>query len=344
MRRTLALLSIVALAYPTVAFAEGEAAAGAPAATGRNKSPPISEEAKRHFQAGVTLLQDPEGERVEDAYREFKTAYDISGSPKILGNIGFCAMRLERDSEAIEAYSTYLREVSDIDPEERAQITRDLQTLAVGVVRLTLEVDKPGVQIVDERVPVRGVPVTNAYGPVDKGTIDVGVRPGHHVFRAKLAGHEDAVWEIEAYAASREKHAFRMKPIVVTAEGAGSDARKSTNIVPWVVAGTGAAMLIAGTVTGVVALGKTNDIEKACPNDQCPKGYDLGGERSSTRTFVRLTDVLLVGGGVLVLGGVTWGLLSSRGGDERGTARRAAPRADVACGPSGCAATLTGAF
>jgi pimeloyl-ACP methyl ester carboxylesterase len=79
----------------------------------------ISDEARTHFKAGVSLLQDPEGERVEEAYREFKAAYAISKSPKILGNMGFCAMRLERDGEAIEAYSQYLREVPDIDADER---------------------------------------------------------------------------------------------------------------------------------------------------------------------------------------------------------------------------------
>src|SRR3954465_11344987 len=66
----------------------------APAPGGPAKTNPsgISEEARTHFAAGVALLQDPEGEKVEDAYREFQKAYEIAGSPKILGNLGFCAM------------------------------------------------------------------------------------------------------------------------------------------------------------------------------------------------------------------------------------------------------------
>src|SRR4051794_15089908 len=152
-----------------------------------------SEEARSHFAAGVSLLQDPEGEKVEEAYRQFKTAYDLSGSPKILGNMGFCAMRLERDGEAIDAYSRYLREVADIDSEERAQIIRDLQTLTVGITRISLEASPPGAIIVDERVPVRGPHVTNTYGPVS-GKLEIGVRPGHHIFTAKLAGYDPASW------------------------------------------------------------------------------------------------------------------------------------------------------
>ena len=126
-------------------------------------TPPISEEAKRHFHAGVALLQDPEGEKVEEAYRQFRTAYDLSGSSKILGNMGFCAMRLERDSEAIDAYTRYLREVPDIDPEEREQIVRDLQTLNIGLSRITIEVNLPDVTIIDVRVPNRGPHISYAY-------------------------------------------------------------------------------------------------------------------------------------------------------------------------------------
>jgi hypothetical protein len=351
-------------------------APSAPAPAGASKSPPdaaapISAEAKRHFQAGVALLQDPEGERVEEAYREFKAAYEDSASPKILGNVGYCAMRLERDGEAIDAYSTYLRDVKDIAPDERAQITRDLQTLTVGVVRVSIEVDRPGATIQDVRVPVRGDRVTNEYGPVTTGKIELGVRPGHHVFTAKLEGYESATWEVEAYAGSREKHAFAMRPravatapapgpVLTPATGAGAGAagadRRSggPGIVPWVVAGAGGAMMIAGAVTGVVALGKTSDIEKSCPNDTCPRSFDLDGERSSARTFVRITDVLLIGGGALVAGGVAWAIIAGGGGGSKSaasgvgaTARAAHGRGlapDLSCGPTGCTGTIGGTF
>src|SRR5579871_4921957 len=67
----------------------------------------ISPEARNHFAAGVALLQDPKAPRYEEAYREFKAAYAASPSSKILGNLGLCAMKIERDEEAISAYETY---------------------------------------------------------------------------------------------------------------------------------------------------------------------------------------------------------------------------------------------
>src|SRR5690348_508112 len=100
MRRALVVVSI-ALASPSIAYAQGSAPAappasaapassappasappasapaapanpGAPSSKPMSTTPPVSDEAKRHFEAGVALLEDPEGERVEDAYREFK--------------------------------------------------------------------------------------------------------------------------------------------------------------------------------------------------------------------------------------------------------------------------------
>lgn len=298
-----ALVTAIVLSGPLTARAQGS---GSPpqSASPQTVSPPISEQAKRHFSAGVALLQDPEGEKVEEAYRQFKTAYDISGSPKILGNMGFCAMRLERDGEAIDAYSRYLREVSDIDPDERAQIVRDLQTLSVGVARVTLTVNVPGAMVLDERVPVRGPHVTNSYGPL-KAPIEIGIRPGHHIITAKVPGYEDATWEVEAYAGAKDQHAFALKERAAPTAGPRREEKPSV-AGPIILLSTGAAMLGAGAITGVIALNKTNDIADRCPNDVCPRTFDLDSERSRTRTFVGITDVLLIIGGVTMLGGLYW--------------------------------------
>lgn len=325
--------------------------AAAPATQSATTHPAgISDDARRHFAAGVTLLQDPEGEKVEEAYREFRTAYDLSGSPKILGNMGFCAMRLERDGEAIDAYTRYLREVPDIDPDERAQIVRDVQTLSVGVARLTIEVDKPGARLIDVRTPVRGERVTNTYGPIT-GKLEIGVRPGHHTITAKLADHEDAMWDLDVFAASKDHYAFSMRPHVVApvASTTPVSGGSGPSVGPWVVMGIGGALLVGGALTGLVALGKTHDIEGQCPNDVCPKSYDLEGERSAARTFVRITDVLLIGGGLVTAGGLAWLLLDHRNAERTtaktalaGPALRAIPSA--ACGSEGCRASVKVVF
>ena len=77
---------------------------------------PITDEARGHFTSGVNLLKDPDGARYEDAYREFKAAYAAAASYKILGNLGLCALKLERDGEAIDAYEEYLKHAPDSRP------------------------------------------------------------------------------------------------------------------------------------------------------------------------------------------------------------------------------------
>src|SRR5262245_35470252 len=79
----------------------------------------ISDEAKERFRAGVALLDDPDGARYEEAYREFSAAYRASPSPKILGNLAICAMKLERDGEAIKAFEGYLEGAPDVSAAER---------------------------------------------------------------------------------------------------------------------------------------------------------------------------------------------------------------------------------
>jgi hypothetical protein len=342
---TLAFVAAFGVA-PGHAHAQVDTPAGAHAAPTAGA---ISPEAKEHFAAGVAFLQDQDGEKVEEAYREFRTAFEMSGSAKILGNMGLCAMKLERDGEAVEAYARYLREVPNIDADERAQIVRDLQTLTIGVARLAISTDKPGVRLVDVRVPVRGERITNVYGPVDVKT-SIGLRPGHHVITARLAGHDDATWEVEAYAGGRDEHAFVMRKTVVAAAPGPASERPTASVAPWVVMGVGGAMLAAGAITGVVALGKTSDLERECPNDVCPFGFDLEKARSDARSFVRLTDALVIGGGVVAAGGFTWWLLSRDDGKAaekksmQGIRRPRLEMPTAGCSPTGCGAAWGGTF
>src|SRR6186713_877066 len=89
----------------------------------------ITEAARQHFKAGVNFMQDPDGARYEEAYREFTAAYAASPSWKILGNLGIASMKLERDGEAIGAFEKYLAGgQASLAPEEKEQFQRDLGT------------------------------------------------------------------------------------------------------------------------------------------------------------------------------------------------------------------------
>jgi hypothetical protein len=306
----------------------------------------INDEARRHFTAGVALLQDPDGARYEEAYREFEAAYASSLSPQILGNIGFCAMKLERDDEAITSYSRYLREAHDIDPAEAEQITRDVATLRAGLVRVMVTVEVPNANVVDKRVPVRGESVTNLYGPVT-GRLELGLRPGHHIIDIKAHGELMEPWEFDAKPGATLSHSFVTKRPVPAEQ---QPHRSFSHPVPWVVTGLGAATLAAGGVVGALTLGKVNTIASNCPGNVCPHSYTaLKSAQDDTRRFVNITDGLLVAGGVVTAAGV-WLLFSmstreaSRSPSPTTEIHAASARPSFSCSPSGCFAGINGTF
>lgn len=272
----------------------------------------ISEQARAHFQAGVNSLQDPDGARYEEAYREFKAAYQSSPSWKILGNLGIAAMKLERDGEAIEAFQKYLAGgAASLAPEEREQFQRDLGTLQAGVVKLSISVNLPGVTISDERVPVTGSTVRNSYAAAGQ-QLEIGVRAGHHKITASAPGYEPAVWELEAVSGAAQAHAFELKrPVPSAGPGPGSSGVVSTSRPTptgvYIGLATTGVFAVGAGVVGALALGKKSEFDDANKGANVSKANRL---HDNVKTFNLVTDVLI--GAAVVSAGVTTYLYVSR--------------------------------
>jgi hypothetical protein len=300
---------------------------------------PITEEARAHFSAGVSFLEEPDGARYEDAYREFSAAYNASPSWKILGNLGISAMKLERDGEAIDAFSKYLSQGGkDIERDERQQVERDLKTLQAGVAYLSLSFEPQGVTLTDERMPQSGSPVVNRYVFAGAST-KLGLHPGHHRLTVELQGYDKAVWEVDAVAKQEQSHSFTLTrapeaapaPVVVAPapppeatapppepSGGGNGLR----VASYVVLGVGVVGLGVGTVFTLTANGKNSDANDMCPSfpcqltsDEAKKREDLGKEADSART---ISVVGFVAGGVGVAAGATLFILSSGKKQQQG--------------------------
>lgn len=241
----------------------------------------ITDSARAHFTAGVNYLQDPDGARYEEAYREFKAAYADSPSWKILGNLGLAAMKLERDGEAIEAYEKYLKEGGEqLSEAERAEKKRDLSTLKAGVVYIELEVEPKDANIVDRRVPVRGNAIINRYAATD-GKLKIGIRSGHHVITVSAAGFVDQKWEFDASPGSEESKRITLerpkpdepRPVVVPPGGGDDDdddrddgpgptlTERPVPTAVYVGAAASGVLLVGGGVLGFMAMGKKSDYD-----------------------------------------------------------------------------------
>ena len=180
----------------------------------------ITEKAREFFRTGVTLLQDPDGARYEEAYQQFKAAYAESPSWKILGNLGVTAMKLERDGEAIQAFQGYLEQGGkELSRAERAQFQSDLDTLTATAATVTLLGLPAGTRVTDVRSPNQGSDIKNYYEVVEAGSLVVRVRPGAHRFAAQWEGQPAQTHELETSARGAHEVKFEaVKPEPVQPE------------------------------------------------------------------------------------------------------------------------------
>jgi hypothetical protein len=291
----------------------------------------ITEAARTHFNAGVNFMQDPSGAQYEEAYREFKAAYAASPSWKILGNLGICAMKLERDSEAISAFETYLKSGGDqVDPSERAQMEKDSQTLKAGLVTLKVATTPPGATIVDERTPVTGSAVVNRYDPAPNGALELGIHPGHHKITAQLEGYAPGIWEFDAAPGSSQDKTIELHvPPKETAGGGGGGqaggnvaldhGSPSLRIASYAAFGVGVIGVGAGTLFSLQSKSKADQADEKCGGDRSscqlpptgPAANEVTKLNDDAGKAQKLSIVGFVVGGVGLAAGVTLLVLSS---------------------------------
>jgi hypothetical protein len=303
----------------------------------------VSDAARQHFRTGVAYMQDPDGARYEEAYAEFKAAYADSPSWKILGNLGITAMKLERDGEAVWAFQTYLEEGGDrIDPSERHQFERDLNTVSAGLAWVTVDTEPPGAIIVDERLPPSGQPVVNRYDG-GEGPQRIGVRRGRHRFTARLPGRENATWEVDLEPGQDYSHKFEL-PETAAAPGTVQIApsgpvvtERPIPIPVYITAGATGLLLVGAGVTGFMAIAKASDYDDV--NDGFEPAY-AESLRSQGQRLNLMTDLML--GGAVLAGAATAILYVTR--PEVPVRDTASLRVTPQVGPQGGAVALTGRF
>src|SRR5262249_31581109 len=134
---------------------------------------------------------------------------DLTGNWKVLGNLGLCSLKLERDGEAAEAYEKYLASGGkEIDAAERTQVERDLAALKAQLVHVHVELPEATGTILDQRERSRG-DTTGNDSRVTAVSMDLGLHPGHHVLKARLSRGE-AKWEVDLEPGGNVSHRFEL--------------------------------------------------------------------------------------------------------------------------------------
>jgi len=289
-----------ALLFNATAYAAGDA---------------ISDEAKAYFKNGVELIQD-QPPNYQDAYYQFRLAYEKSKSWKVLGNLGLCSFKLERDGEAISYYTDYLKGGgNDIDPEERSALERDLLVLNGNSASVTLGSSILDVDVTDSRAGSAAPP--QSYR-IEGGKLALRLRAGTHTLTASHAG-KTLRWEVALSPGRNEAHDFDFSEpaaaSVPPSAKAPAAATPSPSAPPepasrgsalrtagFVTAGVGVAALAGGIVVGVLAKGKESDAKAGCRGNVCLTSSEA--QFDSAHSLATVANVMLIGGGVLTATGV----------------------------------------
>jgi hypothetical protein len=298
--------------------------------TPKDKPFPVDiEDAKTHMAAGVSFMQDPEGARYEEAYPEFRTAYELSGSLNALQNLAICAQKLELDGEAVACFKRFLdKKGADISPEDKAQVENDLRALEAAVAQVTFTTDASGtVKLEDTRTPRRGAPVRNVYSIGGK-PLKLGIHPGEHKFVASVDG-KSIEWSTVIKNGDQVEHDFQFeKGKPVTAEGtkpedfqkpdpdkpveddkpkpAEGGSKTGGYTAGAAVLGIAGAAAIGWIASGAIALSKGSQYKKdnvCTDSNNCPAANaDLAGQQKSIKTLNTVADVMM---GVTLAAAVT---------------------------------------
>jgi tetratricopeptide (TPR) repeat protein len=283
----------------------------------------------------------------KDAVDLFLAADRLSPSAPLSFNIARAYEKLGDDSGALRWYRDYLRRSPNAAnaADVKALVERFEGRLAAkGVQQLTVLSQPAGATVNIDDIPVGVTP----------GTFDLA--PGRHRVVLMLRGHTDATSEVDLAPDRAQDVSFRLAPAAVGTPGPSAPdpaptapappaspgpaappppaaERRGLGIWPWVVLGTGGAVLGGALVFELLREGAERDAER----DTTQIGYkDKLDTMESRRTTARI--LAGVGGTLIVVGGVM--LVLDLGGGKA----KSAATLQVMPTPGGLNTTLAGRF
>ncbi|HMI84934.1 MAG TPA: tetratricopeptide repeat protein [Polyangiaceae bacterium] len=324
MKARVAWAALLAL-LPLVTSFDVVAAPDAPA-----KEPTAVDEARLRFQKGVQLFHEWS---FEAALAEFRKAYQLAPSYRVLYNIAQVHYELHNYVDALKAFRQYLNEgAADLPTDRRTQVEAEIRKLEgrVGYLEVVANVDSGQVAVDD--VPVGMVPM-KAPILVNPGVRRVSVtKPGFGTTarNVTIAGGDHAQVQVEL----NEAVASRMpRDEAARKSGRGEARADRPRTAMWItLAATGA----LGVGTGVFALlaqDAKRDFDHQLGVFPSSKA-DIDNARSTLVRKAAITDGLMaataVAGGLTVFFALSGGAAKDPAAASTGTPQPPAPRVGIA--------------
>jgi hypothetical protein len=300
------------------------------------------DEARQRFQKGVQLFKEYS---FEAALAEFRKAYQLAPSYRVLYNVAQVHYELHNYVDALKAFRQYLNEGgADVPAERRAQVEADIRKLEgrVGYLEVVANVDSGQVSVDD--VPVGMLPMKSPI-LVNPGVRRVSVnKPGFGTSarNVTIAGGDHAKVEVEL----NEAIASRVpRDEAAKGPGKGSSRPERPRTAMWIsLAATGALGVGAG-VFALLAQDARRDFEHQLGLFPATKA-DIDEARSSLVRNATMTDILaaaaVVGGGLTVYFALSGAGSKDSAASSAATPRSAAPRVGIA--PTLGGITAVGSF
>ncbi|MCP4197613.1 MAG: hypothetical protein GY762_10740 [Proteobacteria bacterium] len=265
-------------------------------ATAKRKGPP--DKAKVEFRKGNKLYKNKKYRKALQAYRR---AYEIKPRWRYLYRIGRSEAALDRPILALTAFEEYLARGKDKIPKKRRKTTRQkLKKLRLKIGKLEIQAPEGATVFLDGKE----VGTTPIIKPLQ-------VRANKdHLVAVELDGkilpkQTFSVGGTETVTLQFEKPVEEPLP-VAKAEASGREIKKlpPLEIAGWATLAGGAALLIAGTVTGAMALSLNKDLKDDCRNG-CPgRGDDIDKRDNlamSTNFLLAFGAAAAVAGSVIII-------------------------------------------
>jgi hypothetical protein len=269
----------------------------------------VSKDEKKARALFKTAVEKFDAGDYEGAVALFREAYGLNPSWKLLYNIGQCEAALKRHGEALEAFEQYLSQGGDDVPaDRREEVLAEVKRLRELSGSVEIVAPKGAVVWVGGvergRAPLSGrIRVAAGVDHAVRVELDGEVLLDRAV---RVGGGENLVIDANPAPAAAAP-AVVAEPASQPAPAAADDGKaardKAIRTAAWAAVGAGAAMLIAGAVTGGLALDADDGIQTGCPGGDCPPSeHDALDRRDALATA---TDVLVpVGAAIAATGAV----------------------------------------
>lgn len=285
------------------------------------------------FEEGVRLMKE---KKYAEACPKLAESHKLEPGGGTVFNLAICLEEEGKLASAYVAYDEALGRAKKDNNAKRQQIVEQrMAALKPRLSRVTISVTKSDADMKPD-VRFDGTPIGEQawgipfYADVGTHTITAeaaGYKPFKTELRVDTAGkqYDAAVPALEkepnaAVATAPPTHEPQAAAPPPPKDSVSADARQGRGALPWILVGTGVALIGTGAVTGILAFSKHSDSDAECPNDRCTaRGVDL---ENQANTFAWISNVTLPLG--IIAGGIGAYLFIKKPGPSTATARASA--------------------